>query len=270
MQFEFDVEKITKVLQNFHTVTKIKTVLCASDLSVIAAFPPEECAFCTAMAKNKSSKVLCDSCTKNALLKCQKEGKLLIYTCHAGLIEAVAPIFMDDIIVGYIMLGQVLKVDSSKDRIARYAAPYIGDAARAYLDQLAAKSAEEIFASTAMMQSCVCYLLMNKLIKEEQGNLLLELKEYIETNPTADLSADALQKKFAISRNQLYKLSNTYFGMPIAKYVRIKRLTYAQKLIQNGCSVTLAAEKAGFNDYSYFGKLFKQHMGKTPLKARAR
>lgn len=270
MQFEFDVEKITEVLRNFYTVTKIKTLLCASDLSVIAAFPLEECAFCTALAENISSKALCDSCTKNALLRCQKEGKLLIYTCHAGLIEAVAPIFMDDIIVGYMMLGQVLKSGSSKEQIAQYAAPYIGDRAGQYLNELVVKTNEEIHAATAMMQSCVCYFLMNRLIKEEQGNLSLQIKAYIENNMTADLSADALCKRFALSRNQLYKIANTYFGMPIAKYVRIKRLTYAQQLIQSGCSVTSAAEKAGFSDYSYFGRLFKQYLGQTPLKAKMR
>lgn len=270
MNFEFDVDEINSVLQNFYTVTKIKTVLCASDLSVITAVPFEECAFCTAFAQNKASKVLCDQCTKNALLKCQKEQKLQVYTCHAGLIEAVAPILMDEIIVGYMMLGQVLKSGSSKARIAQYAAPYIGDKAGLYLNELVAKTDEEIHAAIAMMQSCVCYFLMNKLIKEEQGNLSLQLKEYIENNPAADLSADALRKKFAISRNSLYKISNTYFGMPIAQYVRIKRLTYAQTLIQSGCSVTSAAEQAGFADYSYFGKLFKQYLGKTPLKAKAR
>lgn len=270
MNFEFDVDKINDVLQNFYTITKIKTLLYSSDLSVITAFPFSECAFCATLAENKASRALCDHCTKNALLKCQKERKLLIYTCHAGLIEAVAPIFIDDIIVGYMMLGQVLKVDSNKEGIARYATPYIGSAAGDYLNQLVAKSEAEIHAATAMMQSCVCYFLMNRLIKEEQGNLSLQIKEYIENNMTADLSADSLGKKFALSRNQLYKIANTYFGMPIAKYVRIKRLTYAQNLIQSGCSVTSAAEKAGFNDYSYFGKLFKRYIGKTPLKAKSR
>lgn len=105
---------------------------------------------------------------------------------------------------------------SSKARIAQYAAPYIGDKAGLYLNELVAKTDEEIYAAIAMMQSCVCYFLMNKLIKEEQGNLSLQIKEYIENNPAADLSADALRKKFAISRNALYKISNTYFGMPIA------------------------------------------------------
>ena len=268
MTFEFDVEKIDDVLQNFYTVTKIKTLLCSSDLSTITAVPFEECAFCAALAKNKTAKALCDHCTKNALLRCQKERKLLIYTCHAGLIEAVAPIFMDDIIVGYLMLGQVLKTDSDQTQIAQYAAPYIGQAAMDYLKELVAKSDAELHAAIAMMQSCVCYFLMNKLIKEEHGNLLLELKDYIENNPAADLSADGLRKHFAISRNSLYKISNTYFGMPIAQYVRLKRLKYAQALIEQGHSVTLAAEKAGFNDYGYFGKLFKQYIGKTPLQAR--
>lgn len=270
MNFEFNAEKINSVLKNFYTVTKIKTVLYNSELSVITAFPFGECAFCSALEKNKASKALCEHCTKTALNRCQKERKCIIYTCHSGLIEAVAPIFMDDIIVGYIMLGQVLKTDSSKEQIAQYAASYIGETANLHIKELVEKTDEEIYATTEMMQSCVCYFLMNKLIEEKHGNILLELKGYIEENPSADLSTATLCKKFNISRNYLYKISNTYFGMPIASYVRIKRLKYAEDLIKGGYSVTRAAEKAGFNDYGYFGKLFKRYIGNPPLKSKAR
>jgi AraC-like DNA-binding protein len=56
--------------------------------------------------------------------------------------------------------------------------------------------------------------------------------------------------------------------MPIASYVRFKRLKQAEQLIKDGSSVTLAAERTGFTDYGYFGKLFKRYIGKTPLKSK--
>ena len=58
--------------------------------------------------------------------------------------------------------------------------------------------------------------------------------------------------------------------MPIAAYVRQKRLAYAQQLIQNGMGVSVASEKAGFYDYGYFGKVFKKHLGCTPSEYRKR
>ena len=270
MNFEYDVEKIKSVLKDFYHITKMKTVVLGSDFSPIATVPAEDCAFCAAMDQNAVSSEKCRACTHNSLLLCQKNHELIVYHCHAGLIEAVAPIFMDDIIVGYIMLGQVLSLNSDPEKIVAYSAPFVGAAAKKYLAELEAKSDEDISAAARMMQSCVYYLLVNKLIKEEHSNVLLELRRYIEENPGADLSTNALCKRFSISRNYLYKISNTYFGMPIASYVRMKRLKFAQQLIRQGCSVTLAAERAGFNDYGYFGKLFKQYIGTTPLKAKQR
>lgn len=270
MNFEYNVEKIKNVLHDFYHITKIKTVILNSDFSVIAAIPFNECSFCTAMSQNLTSYSMCQKCTRDSLLLCQKKHELIIYTCHAGLIEAVAPIFIDDIIVGYIMLGQVLKSNSNKEKIVKYSERYIGKAAEKFLNELEAKNDDDIFAAARMMQSCVCYLLINKLIKEEHGNILLKLRKYIEENPSADLSTDALCKKFNVSRNYLYKISNTYFGLPIASYVRYKRLKHAEQLIKEGFSVTDAAERAGFCDYGYFGKLFKRYIGKTPLKAKER
>lgn len=270
MMFEYNIEKIKGVLNDFYHITKIKTVILDSDFCQIASVPANDCSFCTALNENPKARNLCQKCTRDSLLLCQKKRELIIYNCHAGLIEVVAPIFMDDIIVGYIMLGQILNSNSSRETVIQYSQGYIGKDAGKHLSSLVAKSDEDVSAAVRMMQSCVCYLLINKLIKEGCGNMLLELRRYIEDNPMEDLSSDALCKKFDIGRTFLYKVSNTYFGMPIATYVRIKRLKYAQQLIKEGCSVTCAAERAGFNDYGYFGKIFKRYIGVPPLKAKER
>lgn len=270
MNYAYDVQKAEDVLWDFYRISKIKTVLYDSNFETITAVPREECSFCTAMSQNPTALDLCHKCTLDSLQQCRQQRREIVYHCHAGLVEAVAPIEMDDIIVGYIMLGQVLEAQSDRDGIAQYAQKWIGTQARALLDTLFAKSNAEISAAVRLMQSCVCYLLMHKLIAEQHGDLLLQLRDYVAQHPTADLSVDALCRRFSLSRNALYKLSRTYFGMPIAAYVRQKRLAYAQQLIQNGVGVSVASEKAGFYDYGYFGKVFKKHLGKTPTKAKRR
>lgn len=268
MNFEYNVKQIEEILHSFYTVTKIKTVIYNSDFSVITAVPYNECAFCSALSHNPDSNEKCRKCTMDGLNLCRQKNSLIVYKCHAGLIEAVAPIRSNDIIVGYIMLGQVLKDGSNRKEIIDYASSYIGIKSEKFFDELTVKSEEEILAAAKIMESCVCYLLMNKFIYEENGNLLLKICNYIEENPTADLSAAAICRYFKINRNYLYKISNTYLGMPIAAFVRNKRLRYAQTLIKDGCSVTEAAEKAGFNDYGYFGKIYKAYFNKTPGQSR--
>jgi len=264
MNFEFDVSKIEEVLNDFYAVTGIKTVIFGSDYSVITAVPFKESAFCNAMNVATVSSERCHECTMNAVKNCKEK---MIYHCHAGLVEAVAPIRMHDITIGYIMLGQVLKEGSDKEKIISYAKDFIGDDAY-LLNEIKVKGSEEIHAAVRLMESCVCYLLMNKFIHEENGNIIFEICKYIEENPDGDLQASALCDRFKINRNYLYKLSNTYLGMPIAEYIRLKRLRYAENLIKEGYSVTRAAEYAGFYDYGYFGKIFKKHLGKTPTEIK--
>lgn len=268
MSFDYDARRIQRVLQDFYRITKVKSVIIDSNFRLVAMAPSNECPFCAAMAEVPAAKALCDKCTQSNLLLCQKNQKALLYTCHAGLVEAVAPIFMDDMIVGYSMVGQVLQADASLEAIITYAKPFLGNQAEESLLQLDRKEEEELSAILRMMEGCVCYLLMNKLVKEEQDNPVLKIKEYLESSPQADLSTQALCRRFGISRNRLYRLSRTYFGMPIASYVRYKRLRHAQELIRRGSPLPLAAEQAGFSDYGYFGKLFKRYLGTTPLKAK--
>lgn len=271
MIFEYNTEKIHSLLSEFYVLTKIKTVFCDSNMRAIAAVPYNECSFCDTLKNIEGSRIKCNYCTYNGLKSCREKNGLVIYKCHAGLIEAATPVRFNDVIVGYIMLGQILKEDDREinaDNMIEYAKGYMGEIAHNYFNEVICKSEAEILAATKIMESCVCYILMNNIIEAKQQSVVFTLSQYIGNNPCEDLSVDGLCRKFKISRNNLYKISGTYFGMPIADYVRKKRLNYAKKLIEDGVSLTLAAEQAGFYDYGYFGKIFKQYVGETPSKIR--
>lgn len=268
MNIAYDVRRIEEYMQAFYRLTHIKSVVWDSQFTAIAAAPSEESTLCTALHRHPTARALCAQCTQKGLERCRRERRAVVYTCHAGLTEAVTPILMGDIIVGYMMLGQVRLADSDPAAIEAYVTPYVGQAAADYIQVLESRDETAINDSLRMLQGCTGYLLMNRLIKEDHGGMAVKLSRYIESHPTDDLSTNGLCARFGLSRNRLYRLSNTYFGMPIARYVRQKRLQYAQERIGKGVSVTQAAADAGFADYGYFGKLFKQYHGKTPMQAR--
>ena len=260
--------KLVSLLNDFYCVTKIKTVLYDSNFSVIAAVPFSESSFCTAMSENIEARQMCAQCNTAAFYRCRQKMGTEIYHCHAGLVEAISPIRIGDIIVGYIMFGQILEKEDDVKSIIEYASRYIGSKAADFIVDFIPRTKEEIRSSSKIMEALVCYMLMNKLIGEKQGSLIFEISKYIEQNPTADLSVGTLCSLFGISRNNLYSLSETYFGMPIAEYVRLKRLRIAELLLKKGEKVSSAAEKTGFYDYGYFGKIFKRYIGKTPMQVR--
>ena len=109
---------------------------------------------------------------------------------------------------------------------------------------------------------------MNQVIKESRGSIAFELNDYISENIGNRLIAGELCEKFKISRNALYKISDTYFGMPIAQYIIKRRIETATELIRSGVSVTEVAEITVFCDYGYFGKVFKKITGYAPTQVK--
>ncbi len=96
--------------------------------------------------------------------------------------------------------------------------------------------------------------------------LLAPALGYIDENFTSrEITAPELAKLCGISQPYLRRLFQSAFGMPPAQYVRHRRLLYARELLQTGeYSVAQAAASSGFNDLSYFSRVFKAAFGSLP------
>lgn len=63
----------------------------------------------------------CQECYKHGAEEAQKEGKPVIYFCHAGLVIFAAPIVVQDEIIGCLIGGQVLTQASDLEKMGSYA-----------------------------------------------------------------------------------------------------------------------------------------------------
>lgn len=87
---------------------------------------------------------------------------------------------------------------------------------------------------------------------------------YIHTHLTDDLSLDTLAEHFYVTKGYISRIFNQYMDMSIHQYIISLRLEEACSLIQQGNSITLAAEQSGFPDYSSFFRTFKKNYGTSP------
>lgn len=270
MTTRFDVQHLLDVMSKFNLLTGIKIVVMDTDLNTVAAMPAHDSAFCSILKQHPTAAADCQRCTKAACLHSKEAKQVYLYRCHAGLIEAVAPLFINETLVGYIILGQILHEEDAihnKDQILSYAAAYTADAVSA-LEALTVKNEEHIQAAVKIMEICAHYLLMQSHIHLDKETLALQIEQYIDANLASPLSVEIICERFALSHNMLYKLFEKFFGMPVAKYIRKKRIAAAKALIQAGVSVTEVSSKVGFIDYSYFSKVFKAETGMLPTKFR--
>ena len=273
MNFVFEKEKLTELMRDFYTLTKIRLALFDNDFNRVASYPENECEFCKKIKNSVAGRELCAKSDKEAFLQStQGQGSFRIYKCHAGLVEAVSPLKMNDIVLGYIMFGQIIEKSdkkSKKDKITDYISGYTnGDTAEAerLFNSLVSKSDNQISAAAKIMESCACYLCVSELVKLDRGELIFHLDNYINNNISGDLSVASMCRKFNISKNKLYEISDSIYGMGIANYIRKKRVALAAKYLSLGMSVSAAADKAGFSDYNYFSKIFKKETGTLPSK----
>lgn len=105
---------------------------------------------------------------------------------------------------------------------------------------------------------------------EDSQEILLRIRQYIDNSFTdSSLSTNKLSKEFCISLGYLSASYKKEHGITISKYIIQKRLNYAQKLLrETDFSVGEISELCGFNNISYFMRLFKSRHHITPTQYR--
>ena len=88
--------------------------------------------------------------------------------------------------------------------------------------------------------------------------------EYINTHLTDDINVIELSEVSFVTVNTLERHFKKYVGMSPYTYIQNCRLARAASMLEKGMTVSQAAEKSGFNDYSHFIRTFKSIVGVPP------
>ena len=99
---KFDYEQILEIMQSFFLMTGIQIAIFDADFCEVASYPKENCEFCKLMKSNPKTRRKCNYADRRSFEKCERANSLLLYKCHAGLVEAVTPLHENEKIIGYI------------------------------------------------------------------------------------------------------------------------------------------------------------------------
>ena len=95
------------------------------------------------------------------------------------------------------------------------------------------------------------------------------LIEWIEQNYTEHITLETLSEVAKIGEKYLCRFFKEYTGNTPIDYVNRLRVERAcLKMTEANRNVTEAAFESGFNDISYFSKIFKRYKGMTPREYR--
>lgn len=107
--------------------------------------------------------------------------------------------------------------------------------------------------------------------KEESGqqDKVDAISQYIAEHYSQRITLDELAEKFFISRSSLHRLFLSHFGETFVQRLKKTRLGHAERLLESSSySISLIAEKVGYDSQSNFNRQFKEYRGVCPREYR--
>lgn len=260
MLLETNAENLREILELFYNLSGINEII---------AYPYERCPFCSEIHSESFLAKKCDECDLHSFEESRKANKVIIYKCHAGLIEATVPLSHNGNIIGYVMFGQITDIKDKNELNA-----FVLEINKKYNLKCTSKglkyrSKKQLSAAVKLLEICTEYILLKDLVAPRFSKTTLLAREYIASNLGSEINISDICRYANVSRTKLYDSFRRECSVGIASYIRKSRLDYAKKLLKNtSMTVSEVSESAGFSDYNYFSRIFKKEFGTSPHKIK--
>jgi len=269
MKLKLNTEELKETMISFYTLTGIRIVIFDTEYQEILAYPEEKCPFCKTIRSVPQLEQRCFQSDYKAFQQCAEKEEIIIYNCHAGLVEAVAPLKSGARLIGYMMFGQITDMKNKKD-LDRLATE-IGNKhdISCNITGIKFKSKKQILATAKLLEICTDYILIKEMVDAESNQIISRAKEYIKTHLAEDIKIAELTAYCNVGRTKLYEMFNKEFCMGISAYINDKKLEHARKLLKTtDLSVAEVSDAIGFLDYNYFSRVYKKKFGISPHKTK--
>ena len=271
----FNLRKLNDLLKDFYTLTQIRITVFNDTFRELTAYPEHIAPFCQIIRTSPEALNACLCCDKNACEQASRQHAPYTYCCHAGLTECIVPIYLGNIVIGYLFFGHVFSYPTHEEgwkSIRERCLPYglDMDALRDALYQQPVISEEYISSASHIMRSVAAYLCMERMVSLHQKELPVQIDDYITSNYTENISVRTICDHFQIGRTLLYEISEQNYGIGIAEHIRNLRIEKAKILLAEHPELRISeiAVACGFDDYNYFITVFKRLVGKPPRQFR--
>ena len=210
----------------------------------------------------------CLVCKGKAMDKTKKTGLPFGGLCVNGVYEFCYPVYSGGNMVCIIFLGNIISdMDAFLEKSGLPADSPLIDTMEKNMDP------------DRCMQICAVvasYILM--LIQESKGittgkrinATVAAVESYVEQYFYLDISLTEIAKMYHYNEKYLGTLFKKQVGMSFHDYLNQRRLYRSRMLLeQSSDSILSIATRVGFNNVTYYNRLFKEHYGVSPSQLRA-
>ncbi len=108
-----------------------------------------------------------------------------------------------------------------------------------------------------------------RIAESGKHKMVRDITAYIRGNFQNAVTLKDISEQFFISRGYISRIFKDVTGYTITEYTNIQKVKYAQELLENSrFNITKVSALAGFDNITYFEKVFKKYTGLSPMKYR--
>lgn len=273
MLVNYDIQKINQTLQDFYNATGINMDLLKDDFTFVGNHSFwEKTRYCKAIQSCEKGRSACRCSDAELFWKNKESKKAEKHICHAGLIDISIPLIYNDIIIGYIIFGQ-MKTDATFSNLKAYinSLGLSETEMNKYYTEIPTFDAAKIQSISNIAAMLVKHILLENMLKPNFDENIQRALNYISENLDKNLSIQNISKSINISKSVLYRHFHRFFNCTVSQYINKKRIEKSVDLLtKSNLSIEEIAQKVGFASGSYFSKMFKKEKGLSPLKYKSK
>ena len=206
----------------------------------------------------------CFKCRNLAIKKALNEKKAFGGICLNGVYEYTHPVLVGDKVSCIIYVGNILDKEKGLYKLK----PYIDEKGLSTLESdFGIEKCQDV---CSILESYIIMLFDEYGYTSEKDNPLIEnIKSYIDSNLEFDIKISDITRFFHYNNQYIGRLFKNETGYTITEYINHQRINRSKKLLKNTSDTVISiSNKVGFNNVTYFNRLFKKETTLTPEEYR--
>jgi AraC-like DNA-binding protein len=226
------------------------------------------CSYCALIQNKFGMKDLCIESDKARCKEAAEKKELVSYTCHAGLQEAIHPVFFEDDLLGFIVIGQFRSAEQVEPHIIEACSENGVDIhklekAFSKVPQYTDKQTRNIL---NLFKILVKYIVSQQMVSRKGNMVLNTIIHHIEENIDKQITLTDVARLVGKSNSYISHLFKKNFDKSFSRIFIEMKLNKADDFfrIMPDLSISEVAYKLGYNNPLYFSRIYKKYRGISP------
>ena len=270
--FQKDVEKIFSVFTDLFGIRIAFFSSSGEELNVGKDKPI--CQYCQLLRQKLDFEEQCLSLDRRKRAEATEQGTMIVYQCHGGMTEAITPIYIENELIGYVMIGQFRTSDKPLPKaIARmWREQFDSSELEDFWEQMPVYEASYADNILKLFSVLVDFIISQHMIEIKGSNSILPLVSFMQEHVEENLDLAQAAKILCTSQSSLSHKLKKITGKSFKQFQIDLKLAKADEYFTSKPEMTVkeVSFRLGYDDPFYFSRLYKAHRGKPPTTVKNR